>query len=185
VAPRPAERVPPVPTGGVQADEYPEDEAASDQELPATRRPSRLLVIVGGLVALLLVGLLAAWLLGAFAPKMARLPATVGAYSLDSSTRKSTATILDSATFRAGSGDVYQATIVKNASDPRLAFDKAASDTRLQLGSVYCTGVSKTGKGATCGVLLPTGSAVTVEGSTRHAAQEVAEFTEALAAGVK
>ena len=63
--------------------------------------------------------------------------------------------------------------------------DKAASDTRLQLGSVYCTGVSKTGKGATCGVLLATGSVVTVEGSTRHTAQEVAQFTETLAAGVK
>lgn len=151
----------------------------------AVRRPSRLLVIGGAVVALLLVGLAIAWLLGAFAPKMTRLPATAGAYSLDTSTRKSTATVLDSATFRAGSGDVYQASIVKNAPDPKAAFDKAASDTRLQLGSVYCTGVSKTGKGATCGVLLATGSVVTVEGSTRHTAQEVAQFTETLAAGVK
>ncbi|SMO63806.1 hypothetical protein [Propioniciclava tarda] len=154
---------------------------------PSTARPGMnpLVLIGAALLVLVIVGFAIAWLLGAFSPKMSHLPARVGSYALDSSTQKSSATIYDSGTYRAGSGDLYTASIVKDAPDPAAAFNKAAADTRLQQGDVYCVGVSKTGKGATCTILLPTGSAVKVEASTRHTAQETAQFTQDLRDGIK
>lgn len=154
---------------------------------PSTARPglNPLVLIGAALLVLVIVGFAIAWLLGAFSPKMSHLPARVGSYALDSSTQKSSATIYDSGTYRAGSGDLYTASIVKDAPDPAAAFNKAAADTRLQQGDVYCVGVSKTGKGATCTILLPTGSAVKVEASTRHTAQETAQFTQDLRDGIK
>ena len=161
--------------------------AASEPVAPTPTGPRipPLLMIGGVIVALAVVGLVVAWLLGAFAPKLSHLPARVGSYALDVSTQKSSTTLYDSATYRAAAGDIYQASIVKNAPDPAVAFGRASADTRVQLGSVYCTGVSKTGKGGTCAVLLPTGSAATVEGSTKHTAADLAQFTQDLAAGIK
>ncbi len=143
------------------------------------------MLVIGGVVALILIALVVAWLMGAFAPKMATLPARVGAYVLDTSTQKSSGNTLDSATYRAGAGDIRQASIIKNAPDPTLAYSKAAADARYQAGAVSCVDVSKTAKGGTCSVLLPNGSAVVVSGSTRHAVADLAQFTADVAAGVK
>jgi hypothetical protein len=152
---------------------------------PSGPRIPPLLLIGGAIVALAVVGVVVAWLLGAFSPKLSHLPARVGTYALDASTQKSTSTLFDSATYRAAAGDIYQASIVKNAPDPAVAFSRASSDTRFQRGNIYCTGVSKTGKGGTCSVLLPTGSAATVEGSTKHTAVDLAQFTQDLASAIK
>ncbi|MFZ2165959.1 MAG: hypothetical protein WAV45_10890, partial [Propionibacteriaceae bacterium] len=152
---------------------------------PAKTGPNMVVMVVVGLVVVVLIGLFAAWKLGAFEPKMSHLPTTVGTYSLDTTGRTSSATIYDSGTYRAGSGDLYQASIVKKATDPAVAFASAAATTRFQLGSVYCIGVSTTGKGGTCSILLETGSAVKVDGSTRHTAQDLAAFTQQLASAIK
>lgn len=160
------------------------DEVPADVP-PAGPRIKPLFLVVAGVLAVALVGLLVAWRFGAFEPKMSHLPTKVGTYSLDSSTQTSSATVYDSATYRAGSGDVLKASIVKNAPDPKTAYDAATADTRYTSGTVYCTGVSKAGKGGTCAMMLSTGSAVKVEGSTLHTAKDIAQFTADLAASVR
>ena len=159
--------------------------ASESAAAPSGPRIPPLLLIGGAVVALAVVGLVIAWLLGASSPKPPQLPARVGTYALDASTRKSSATLYDSATYRAAAGDIYQANIMKNAPDPAVAFSRASSDTRFQRGNVYCTGVSKVGKGGTCAVKLPTGSTAAVEGSTKHTAVDLAQFTQDLASAIK
>ncbi len=152
---------------------------------PPARRISPVALALGAIVALAAVGLIVAFLLGAFEPKMSHLPAKVNSYARETTTQKTSATEYDATTYRAGTGDVYQASILKNAPDPSVAFNKATADSRFQLDKVYCTGVSKAGKGGTCSVLLATGSAAVVDGSTRHTVQDIAQFTAALAAAIK
>lgn len=171
--PQPATPEPPAPAP-----------APPDAPAAAPRRgPSRVALIAGGVLLLAVAVLVAAWALGAFAPRYARLPATAGAYAL-ATEHQASGDVIAAATYRAGAGDVYEASLVRNAPDPAAVYAKAADATRLQAGAVYCTGV-KAGKGATCEAKLPNGTVARVEGSTRHAAQEVASFTTTLAAGVR
>lgn len=165
--------------------EAPVNEQADAEPLPPPPTRSPLATIVVGLVLLAVLGLAVAYFAGAFAPKMSRLPATAAGYARDSAAQRTTSTEYDSATYRAGAGDLYQAHIKIRGADPTIAFNKATADSRFQLDNVYCTGVSKSGKGAICSVLLPTGSALSVDGSTRHTAEDVAAFTRDLAAALK
>lgn len=158
---------------------------ASGQAVEAVRERKLLPVVLAGVVGIAVVALVISALLGLFAPKMSRLPEKVAGYARETTAHQGTSTTYDNATYRAGAGDVLRASIKKNAPDPAVAFNKASASTRLQVGDVYCTGVSKSGKGADCAVLLPTGSAVVVSGSTRHQAEEVASFTTALVEEMK
>lgn len=153
---------------------------------PATpSRPGipKLALIVGAVVVLAVAGLVVAWLLGAFAPKMSRLPARAGDYAMDTSTRKSSAGVYDSAVYRAGEGNIVSASILKGG-DPAADYAGASAASRFAVGEVYCTGVSKSGKGGSCQLKLPTGSVVRVDASTRHTAKEIAQFATDVAAGV-
>lgn len=180
----PVVRPAPKPPTPAAVEPEPTEAAVPEPEPGARPAVPRVVVIAGVVVAVLLGVLLIAWLAGAFAPKMTRLPSSVGAYSMDASTRKSGGNVLDSATYRAGAGVIVTASIVAKAPDPAAAYGKASEATRYSEGAVYCTGVSKSGKGGTCRTLLSTGSAVQVEASTRHQIAEIAELTQSVAAGV-
>lgn len=142
-------------------------------------------LVLAGVVGIAVLALVISALLGLFAPKMSRLPAQVAGYARESKAQQGTSTTYDNATYRAGQGDVLRASIKKDAPDPAIAFNKASAATRLQVGDVYCTGVTKSGKGADCAVKLPTGSAVVVSGSTRHKADEIAAFTAQVVQAMK
>lgn len=123
--------------------------------------------------------------MGLFAPKLSRLPSRVDAYVKEAPPQKATASEYDAATYRASAGDLYTAVLKKQGSDPAVAFAKASQATRFQLGDVYCTGVSKGGKGGDCSVLLETGAVLTVSGSTRHTAADVAALTAGVRNGIR
>lgn len=144
-----------------------------------------MLLIIAGVIVLAVVGVAIAWFMGAFQAPYTRLPATVGQYAFDVSTRKQSASQIDAGIYRAGSGDLYQASIVKNAPKPESRFSASPEDQRLQADNVFCTAVSKGGKGGTCVAMLPNGSAIYVSSSTRHTAQEVAQFTKDLAGATR
>ncbi len=158
---------------------------APGRALAPRRRRWWIPVAIAGIVLVAVGGVGGAWLSGMFAPSMSRLPDRVGTYVLDSSTRGASPSAHDLGTYRTDDGDLYRATIVKEATDPAVTFAAASEQTRFRQDAVYCTGANADGMGGTCMVRLSTGAVAVVESSTRHAVRDVASFTAQLASGIR